>query len=343
MDSVTQIVLGAAVGQASAGRQMGRKAPLWGAIMGTVPDLDVFISYGDAVSDFTYHRSATHSLIIMLLAAPLLAWLITKWQARANRDAQQTLFWPWLRLIFLCFATHALLDAFTIYGTQLFWPLDNYPVAFGSLFIIDPLYTLPLLGLLLMSLRHQGSRRAMRYNFAGLWISSGYIVWSLMAQQNALAVARKAIAQQQIPSTGVLVTPAPLNTALWRIVIINEQHYYDGYWSVFDAPETPLRLTRFARHLEYQESLPDSWYLQRLYWFSKGFYKLTKDQNGALVVSDLRMGMEPFYAFNFVFETASSAPPTLTSSPRDSTQLPKLWQRLWDPSVRLVPPSSALD
>ena len=76
MDTVTQIALGAAVGEAVLGRRAGNKAVLWGAIAGTLPDLDVFVPLGDAVSDFTYHRSASHSLFVLALVAPLLAWLI---------------------------------------------------------------------------------------------------------------------------------------------------------------------------------------------------------------------------------------------------------------------------
>ena len=78
MDSVTQMVLGAAVGEAVIGRRVGRKAALWGAVLGTAPDLDVFVPMADAVRDFTYHRSFSHSLIILAVITPLLAWLIMK-------------------------------------------------------------------------------------------------------------------------------------------------------------------------------------------------------------------------------------------------------------------------
>ncbi|NBW94975.1 MAG: metal-dependent hydrolase, partial [Bacteroidetes bacterium] len=41
MDSLTQIALGAAVGEATVGRKAGKKGALWGAALGTLPDLDV--------------------------------------------------------------------------------------------------------------------------------------------------------------------------------------------------------------------------------------------------------------------------------------------------------------
>ena len=68
MDSFTQLTLGAAVGEAVLGRKVGRRAAFWGALCGTLPDLDVFFSMGDPVSDFTYHRGVSHSFFFMTLA-----------------------------------------------------------------------------------------------------------------------------------------------------------------------------------------------------------------------------------------------------------------------------------
>ncbi len=78
MDSLTQLTLGAAVGEAVLGRQVGHRAALWGALLGTLPDLDVLVPLGDAVRDFTYHRGASHSLFVPAALTPLVVWLILK-------------------------------------------------------------------------------------------------------------------------------------------------------------------------------------------------------------------------------------------------------------------------
>ena len=85
MDSLTQLVLGSAVAEAAIGRRVGNRAILWGAVAGTLPDLDVFVPLGDVVRDFTYHRSASHSLFVLALLTPLLVWLIT----RIHSDARE--------------------------------------------------------------------------------------------------------------------------------------------------------------------------------------------------------------------------------------------------------------
>src|SRR5690606_25112512 len=132
MDSLTQIVLGAAVGEAVLGRKVGNKAMLYGAIAGTIPDLDTFASYfTDTVTAIEIHRGFTHSILFSVLFAPLFGMLISLWEKRAGwRD------WSWL--MFWGLFTHPLLDSFTTWGTQLFWPVD-IKLAFKTIFVIDPL------------------------------------------------------------------------------------------------------------------------------------------------------------------------------------------------------------
>lgn len=141
MDSLTQIVLGASVGAAIMGKVHGRKAVLFGAICGTIPDLDSFIPMGDPVSNMTYHRGFSHSFLFCIFATPLFVWLFFKvrWFAISMNDKRVHV------SVFLIFLTHVLLDAMTIYGTQLFWPLPYEPAGLGSIFIIDPLYTISFL------------------------------------------------------------------------------------------------------------------------------------------------------------------------------------------------------
>ena len=140
MDSITQAALGAAIGGAVAPAGQRRKALLVGAALGTLPDLDVLIDYGDAVANFTYHRGFSHSLLVLPPFALLLWLALRRWWAPVREAPAR-----WLAIIGLALITHPLLDAHTAYGTQLFWPLTLPPTMWATLFIIDPLFTLPLL------------------------------------------------------------------------------------------------------------------------------------------------------------------------------------------------------
>lgn len=139
MDSITQATLGAAVGEAVLGKKMGLKAAAWGAALGTVPDLDILLNpFIDSVVELRIHRSLTHSITFTVLASPIFGWLINQIH---RKDGVGWL--PWTKLAFLVFLTHALIDIPTTYGTQFLFPFTDTPYTTDSIFIIDPLYTLP--------------------------------------------------------------------------------------------------------------------------------------------------------------------------------------------------------
>ena len=176
MDTITQALLGGAVSYAVAGKTSRRKAMLWGAAIAVVPDLDVFIPYDNDLDSMTFHRSWTHSWLVHTAAAPLIAALLY----RVDKTFRFTTWWL---MIWLVLVTHAGLDALTVYGTQLFWPLMPPPVSGGSVFIIDPTYTIPLLAGFIAILSRPGhdlSTRLMRYGFA---FSCLYLLWGVGAQQ----------------------------------------------------------------------------------------------------------------------------------------------------------------
>ena len=294
MDSLTQLALGAAVGGAVMGRRHGAKAFAWGAVIGTLPDLDSFVDYGSPVADFTYHRGYSHALLVQTLAAPLLAWLINRLHRGDAREYRGWLLATWLALV-----THALLDAFTVYGTQLALPLSDYPYGIGSIFIIDPLYTLPLLlgvlGAILLR-RRWGEMTALRWNTIGLIVSSGYLAWTLAAQQWVLKQAHEALAEAGITSEHVLVTPTPFNSLLWRIVAVTDDVYYEGFQRVGAAD--PPQLHAYRREPALLADIDDAWAVRRLQYFTKGFYGVERHRE-ATVITDLRMGVQPYFSFAF--------------------------------------------
>jgi len=330
MDSITQLALGAAVGEATAGRQVGRRAMLWGAVAGTIPDLDVFVPLGDAVGDFTYHRSFSHSLFVLAALTPLIVWLILKFHPGTAEHRKR-----WFALVYITFATHVLLDSFTVYGTQIFWPLLTVPMTWSTIFIIDPLYTVPLLlgvcTALVVSRRYSWGHTA---NTLGLALSTAYLAWTLGAKLHVEHVARTALEQQRIAASDVLTTPAPFNSLLWRIVVIDDRDYYEGYYSVFDAGHD-IRFERYPRSPELVEALHDHWPVQRLQWFTKNFYAASLLDN-AIVITDLRMGSEPDYIFRFKVGELGNPHPSAAAVEqlpgiRNYERLHWVWARIWDP------------
>lgn len=293
MDSITQAVLGASVQGALLGRWQGRKALLYGAMLGTLPDLDVVIDYGDAVANMTYHRGFSHSLFVVGIVSVLLAWLIRRFRPHPGYSGVRLWACIWLVL-----SSHVLLDAFTTYGTQLFWPLTTPPVAISSIFIIDPLYTLPLLlavtaGLVIGLRRRVG----LRLQYAALVLSSLYLVSTLAGKQMADQRLDQALARAGIQAEAVFTSPTPFNTLLWRVVAVDGDHYYEGLTSWLD--DDPPRLERLPRRAgDAQAALADSGQHARLRWFTNDLLRYDLI-DGYWVVTDLRLGMPGYHPFRF--------------------------------------------
>ena len=303
MDSLTHIALGAAIGAAVMGRRTAVwKAAVWGAVAGTLPDLDVFIDHGDAIRNMVLHRAETHSLFwLTLFSLPFGA--AVAWIAR-----ESALWRRWWLAMWLALVTHPLLDAMTVYGTQLALPFTNHPYGVGSIFIIDPLFTLPLLVGVGWVLAGRGSRRGMTANGAGLALVAAYLAWGVVAQQQASRAAKASLAAQGIAAERVLVTPTAFNSMLWRVVAVAGDAYHEGFYSLLD--QAPLvTFDRYARGNALATELQGTDGVQRLQAFSKGFYALREDA-GRVLISDLRMGQEPDYTFTFaVAEKRSAAVP----------------------------------
>ena len=222
MDSLTQIVLGAAVGEVVLGRKVGNKAMLWGAIAGTIPDLDVLVKLftDDIVRANEVHRGFSHSILFCILFAPLFGWLVSKLYKKDN-----TTWKDWSKLIFWGLFTHPLLDAFTTWGTQLFWPF-TYKISFKNIFVVDPLYTVPFLICVIVAMfykRKNPKRR--KINLLGIYLSSGYMLITLWIKWYTYDVFQKSLNEQNITYSEIQTKPTPLNTILWNANIETKDAY----------------------------------------------------------------------------------------------------------------------
>jgi len=297
MDSLTQIVLGASVGEAVLGKKIGNRAPLYGAIAGTIPDLDVLTGYFlDPVSAIEVHRGFSHSIIFCVLFAPVFGYLLSFFEAKASwKELSWLMFWGLF--------THPLLDAFTTWGTQLFWPLD-INLAFKSVFVIDPLYTLPFLFCLVVAMRKPKSSSSRRkWNYWGLGISSAYLVVGLLLKFVSYQAFEKALEEQEITYEEIQNRPAPFTTLLWSANVKTKDGFYLGDYSFFDTH--PISFRFFPKNEDLAENVNDENDVQRLKKISEGWYTFSENEEGDLLFNDLRFGLLSFspdenrFVFNY--------------------------------------------
>jgi inner membrane protein len=179
---------------------------------------------------------------------------------------------------------------------------------------------------------------------------------------------RRSIAATTLESRRVLVTPTPLNSLLWRVVVMDDDGYLEGFRSLFDTG-AGIPFVQHPSDPELLAPLRDDWAVQRLAWFSKGFYSVrlahstlrvadgapstmrqllgavaiaqaapigSVDATRPIVMTDLRMGQTPWFVFSFVVAEhgahGSTAVPNrqIPGERPPATVLPWLWNRIWD-------------
>lgn len=285
MDSLTQIVLGASVGEAVLGKKIGNKAILWGAIAGTLPDLDVLLRYfTDEISSTQMHRGFSHSIVFAVLIAPFLAWIAKK----IHYKLKEVSFKDWTKLFFLTTVTHPLLDAHTTWGTQFFWPF-NYRLAYQNIFVVDPLYTLPFLMFLIivMTLKKDNPKRS-KFNTIGLSVSSTYLMLTLIFKWISFQEFKEGLKNQEIEYVEMDTKPSPLNAILWSSLIETKKGYRTAYYSLFDKKEITYS-KEFLKNHHLLEPYLEKKVIKQLIDISAGWYRI-EEKNGKLLFWDLRFG-----------------------------------------------------
>jgi len=301
MDSLTQAVLGAAVGEAVLGKKVGNKAALWGAVAGTLPDLDVLLNLLlDDVGALVFHRSFTHSFLFVVLLTPVLGKMLFRLYRTGPATWRD---WSWLS--FAVLFTHPLLDCFTTYGTQIFFPFSTYPVSFSSIFVIDPLYTLPLIVGLFLALRKRPEAPKRRLaNYLGLSFSCLYLLVTLVNKTIVTATFAEALEQQGLAYQRIATRPTPLNSLLWVAQADDGDGFWVGLYSLLDGDQ-PIDFQRLDKHQQLLDGLTDHPGVQRLRRFSRGYFTV-ESIDRVLVFNDIRFGRsdgwlrdEGAYLFSF--------------------------------------------
>lgn len=285
MDSITHLVLGAAIGEVMLGKKLGNKAMLLGALANTIPDFDVAYSFfeKDDIKNFVFHRSYTHSLLAIVLLPVLVAWLSKRWNK--NPITYNSWYWFWFAGMF----THVLIDCTTTYGTKIFTPFSNYQVAFNNLSIIDPVYTIPFLLLVVISLyinRNKPLRR--KFVRAGIVISSTYLFTTFFIKWNVHNKFRENLEQQNIYYDELNTTPTILNGILWSATAYTDSLFYIAEYSYLKT-EVPIEWVSYNRNLNSIKNF-DCQAMRNMQWFADGNYFVEPQGTDSLFFYNAKWG-----------------------------------------------------
>ncbi|MGB1248258.1 MAG: metal-dependent hydrolase [Chitinophagales bacterium] len=347
MDSLTQIVLGAAAGEVVLGKKIGNRALLFGAVGGTIPDLDVLGKFFlSNIDNLAFHRGISHSILFSIIGAVIFGWLVHriyqsayhKWIAifcRAvaivlvgfaldfvfkiifpttivptiiaglglaflfywtSKKSYFTNIWKtpeanlrdWQWLFFFSLITHPILDCFTMYGTQLFAPFSDMRVAWSTVSVVDPMYTVPFLLCLIVASRFARESKTRRnWTYAGIALSSFYLLFTVVNKQRINHVFETALQKQNIPVERFITNATIMNNILWNCTAETDEYFYMGQYSWFDEGEIEFIQVEKNHHL--LNKTETDYTIQKLRWFSDDYFTVSPLEE-KVQFNDLRFG-----------------------------------------------------
>ena len=273
MDSITQATLGAAIGHVMLGEKIGWKGAALGGIVATIPDLDVVLLpfYSD-LDRISIHRGFSHSIVFSLIGSVLVTLVLKKIRWTIELATTKLWIFAWLALF-----THMLLDAFTTYGTQLYLPFSDYRVSFDSINIVDPVYTLPLLaGLILSLVFFRKKTSAPKFNQWGLIISSAYLIGTLGIKTLVEHNIKSQLSDKNLSYSDLLSVSVGFASMNWYGVARNEENLYLGKYNVLENND--IHFDQFAINDQLLNEVEPK-LVDRLKWFSKGFYTVAQSDD----------------------------------------------------------------
>tara|TARA_B100000902_G_scaffold90633_1_gene94274 strand:+ start:479 stop:1477 length:999 start_codon:yes stop_codon:yes gene_type:complete len=289
LDPLTQGVLGASLPQSISKKKSLGIIGLIGFLSGLAPDLDIFIrSETDPLLFLEYHRQFTHSLIFIPFGGFICALLIfLLFSKKFGFSFKET----WLYST--CgYATHGLLDACTSYGTLLFWPFSETRIAWNNISIIDPLFTIPILILILLASIKKNKLFSV---LAIIWIIS-YLFLGIYQKNEALKVAKSIVHKRNHKIIRIDVKPSIGNLLLWKSIYETQDKYYiDAIRLGWDKK---IFYGESINKINIQSSFP--WLMinsqqakdiERFKWFSNGYIAINPENKNQIL--DIRYSGMP--------------------------------------------------
>lgn len=285
MDSLTHVVLGAVTGDLLAGKKLGKKAMFWGALINSLPDIDVgCMAYMTVPDGLIAHRGFTHSFAFAILLAPLLAFAIGRLYKNSPLNFRQ-----WSLFFFIQLSLHCIIDSFTAYGTALAEPFSHQRYALHILFVADPLFTLPwLVAFFALLILKPLSFKRKHWSRMALLVTGFYLLFVGFSKVQATRVLHNNLVVMKNTSGDHYTTPTPFNSILWYITIKQDSGMLTSHYSLLDRDEK-LIFYFTPKNDSLAATLSDRQSLETLIRFSEGYYCLRMIHD-TLAFHDVRFG-----------------------------------------------------
>ena len=273
------------MGEAFAGRTVGKKAMLWGILAQSIPDIDFLAAFWLNTEDnLMAHRGITHSILFAVLITPVIAGMANHWHRPHNISFRR-----WFLFIGSVILMHIFLDAFNNYGVGWFEPFNPVRVSFNTIYVADLFFSLaPGIALLLLVILSKKNKHRNWIWQLGLIIPFLYLGYGVANRQYIHRETKRILSAKKIPYKRLLITPAPLQSWLWFIAADTDSGFYTAYRSVFDRnPKQDFHY--FSRNDSLAALVKDEIALKKIMQFSQDYYTIEKHAD-TILVNDLRFG-----------------------------------------------------
>ncbi len=289
MDPLTQGIVATTAAQTYSKKNNIIIASIIGFLAGLAPDIDIFIrSDTDPLLFLEYHRQFTHSLIFIpigsFICAAVFYLLFAK---RFNLSFKYTYIFS-----IIGYSTHGIIDTFTTYGTQLFWPFTNERLAWNTISVIDPLFTLPVIILCLIAFIKKNKTFSF-YAFAWMII---YQTVGLSQKIRAEEIISNYALEQGHKVNMIEAKPSFANIIVWKVIYSDDESYYVNAiqlgltHKIYKGDKIlKLNIERDFKWLDLNSQQAKD--LERFRWFSNNYLGIDKNNNN--IIFDIRFSAIP--------------------------------------------------
>ena len=279
MDPVTQGTIGAVLPQTLGKKNLGIVA-LLGFLSGMAPDLDILIrSNTDPLLSLEYHRQFTHSLIFIPFGGLICAlFLFVVFKKISPFNFKKT----WLYCT-LGYGSHGLIDACTSYGTLLFWPFSDIRIAWNNISIIDPLFTLPLILLIVIAT----IKKKNIYSKIALAWAVTYLTLGVYLHNVAINVGKEIAEQRGHIVTRIKAKPSFGNLILWKTIYETDGKFYVDATNLFFSniiSGESIKKLNLKKDFPWLEKESQQYKdVDRFKWFSNDFLAVNPNNKNQIV------------------------------------------------------------
>lgn len=244
MDTVTHVLLGTACAVA-----VSRK-PVWSnsdfrprllvtGIASAFPDIDYLSFWIDPLLFLAdWHRTFTHSLLLMPVWAGLIWAVSMLWQSARSQ--------PLVIFTFCCLGilSHICLDLLTVYGVSILYPVSDRQFSIGIVFVIDGIVTATLAAALFFAFR----RSWRHYTTLALSLLLIYFGGLWMLKHQAINVA----SEQLRGRYEQFALPQPFSPFYWQLIGQSGADYRVAHLNLLAGDKSLINAYRGPRSLEWQ-------------------------------------------------------------------------------------------